>query len=116
MKVFLRGLLFLLVGAVIGHVLGSALAYLLTLLVTGSATFDLGSAAGYVLGLTLAFPAFSWGVSGYSKVTRGFVLLAAAGMVGYFMEHNPLRQLRFNCRCFHQMPGNCLPLPIRISR
>jgi len=85
MRTFFRGLIFSILGAVVGYALGIGLAFLLTLLSTGRGAFDLGSAAGVVLALAFVAPAFSWGASGYSTVTRGFILLCVSGLVGYFV-------------------------------
>jgi cytochrome c oxidase subunit 1 len=77
MRAFLRGLLFLIVGAAVGFVLGAGL----SLLLEGS----LHVVAGVVLGLVVAIAAFSWGLAGFNTVTRGLLLLIAAGIVGYFL-------------------------------
>src|SRR6266498_4616461 len=77
MRAFLRGLLFLIIGAAVGFAIGAGLSFLFE----GS----LHVVAGVVLALVAAIAAFSWGLAGFNTVTKGLVLLLVGGILGYVL-------------------------------
>lgn len=83
MRIFFRGLAYFIVGLIIGYAFGLGLTFLFGIVLTGSGELIWSAPLAIGLGLSTGIATLSWGVSGYSQLTKGFVYSTVSGLIGY---------------------------------